>query len=43
MILRLQLNYLDHEMEVRTHIRIMKQSALTNEARGLQSSEMLIW
>jgi ATP-dependent Clp protease ATP-binding subunit ClpC len=25
---------LDHEMEVRTHIRIMKQSALTNEARG---------
>ena len=25
---------LDHEMEVRTHIRIMKQSALTNETRG---------
>jgi ATP-dependent Clp protease ATP-binding subunit ClpC len=25
---------LDHEMEVRTHIRIMKQSALTNEVRG---------
>ena len=25
---------LDHEMEVRTHIRIMKQSTLTNEARG---------
>nr|ATN40727.1 Clp protease ATP binding subunit [Gomphoneis minuta var. cassieae] len=25
---------LDHEMEVRTHIRIMKQSALTSEARG---------
>ena len=25
---------LDHEMEVRTHIRIMKQSALTNQARG---------
>jgi ATP-dependent Clp protease ATP-binding subunit ClpC len=25
---------LDHEMELRTHIRIMKQSALTNEARG---------
>ena len=24
----------DHEMEVRTHIRIMKQSALTNETRG---------
>jgi len=24
----------DHEMEVRTHIRIMKQSALTSEARG---------
>lgn len=26
---------LDHEMEVRTHIRIMKQSTLTREARGL--------
>jgi ATP-dependent Clp protease ATP-binding subunit ClpC len=25
---------LDHEMEVRTHIRIMKQSTLTSEARG---------
>ena len=25
---------LDHEMEVRTHIRIMKQSVLTSEARG---------
>jgi ATP-dependent Clp protease ATP-binding subunit ClpC len=25
---------LDHEMEVRVHIRIMKQSALTNEALG---------
>ena len=25
---------LDHEMEVRTHIRIMKQSALANETRG---------
>lgn len=25
---------LDHEMEVRTHIRIMKQSALTNELKG---------
>jgi len=25
---------LDHEMEVRTHIRIMKQSALTSESRG---------
>jgi ATP-dependent Clp protease ATP-binding subunit ClpC len=25
---------LDHEMEVRTHIRIMKQSALTSETRG---------
>ena len=24
----------DHEMEVRTHIRIIKQSALTNEVRG---------
>jgi hypothetical protein len=33
---------LDHEMEVRTHIRIMKQSALTSEARGLVV-EMLIW
>jgi ATP-dependent Clp protease ATP-binding subunit ClpC len=26
---------LDHEMEVRTHIRIMKQSALTSETRGV--------
>ena len=26
---------LDHEMEVRTHIRIMKQSALANEVRGV--------
>lgn len=26
---------LDHEMEVRTHIRIMKQSALTKQKRGL--------
>ena len=25
---------LDHEMEVRTHIRILKQSTLTSEARG---------
>ena len=26
---------LDHEMEVRTHIRIMKQSALANQVRGV--------
>ena len=26
---------LDHEMEVRTHIRIMKQSALANQVRGI--------
>jgi len=31
---------LDHEMEVRTHIRIMKQSALTSEARGLTRKEV---
>jgi ATP-dependent Clp protease ATP-binding subunit ClpC len=31
---------LDHEMEVRTHIRIMKQSALTNEARGLSRRDV---
>ena len=31
---------LDHEMEVRTHIRIMKQSALTNEARGFSRNEV---
>jgi ATP-dependent Clp protease ATP-binding subunit ClpC len=31
---------LDHEMEVRTHIRIMKQSALTNEARGFSRRDV---
>jgi ATP-dependent Clp protease ATP-binding subunit ClpC len=31
---------LDHEMEVRTHIRIMKQSALTNEARGFSRHDV---
>jgi ATP-dependent Clp protease ATP-binding subunit ClpC len=31
---------LDHEMEVRTHIRIMKQSALTNQKRGFTRSEV---
>jgi len=31
---------LDHEMEVRTHIRIMKQSALTNEARGFSRQDV---
>ena len=31
---------LDHEMEVRTHIRIMKQSALTNETRGFARSDV---
>ena len=31
---------LDHEMEVRTHIRIMKQSALTNESRGFSRREV---
>jgi len=31
---------LDHEMEVRTHIRIMKQSALTNEARGFTRQDV---
>ena len=31
---------LDHEMEVRTHIRIMKQSALTNEARGFNRRDV---
>jgi len=30
----------DHEMEVRTHIRIMKQSILTNEALGLARKEI---
>jgi ATP-dependent Clp protease ATP-binding subunit ClpC len=30
----------DHEMEVRTHIRIMKQSALTNEARGFSRRDV---
>ena len=31
---------LDHEMEVRTHIRIMKQSALTNETRGFSRHDV---
>jgi ATP-dependent Clp protease ATP-binding subunit ClpC len=31
---------LDHEMEVRTHIRIMKQSALTNENRGITRKDV---
>jgi len=31
---------LDHEMEVRTHIRIMKQSALTNEVRGFSRRDV---
>jgi ATP-dependent Clp protease ATP-binding subunit ClpC len=31
---------LDHEMEVRTHIRIMKQSALTNETRGITRKDV---
>jgi ATP-dependent Clp protease ATP-binding subunit ClpC len=31
---------LDHEMEVRTHIRIMKQSALTNQKRGFARHEV---
>ena len=31
---------LDHEMEVRTHIRIMKQSALANEARGFSRRDV---
>jgi ATP-dependent Clp protease ATP-binding subunit ClpC len=31
---------LDHEMEVRTHIRIMKQSALTNQKRGFPRDEV---
>ena len=30
----------DHEMEVRTHIRIMKQSILTNEALGLARKDI---
>jgi len=30
----------DHEMEVRTHISIMKQAALTNEALGLTRKEV---
>jgi ATP-dependent Clp protease ATP-binding subunit ClpC len=32
--------FLDHEMEVRTHIRIMKQSTLTNKARGITREEI---
>jgi ATP-dependent Clp protease ATP-binding subunit ClpC len=31
---------LDHEMEVRTHIRIMKQSALTKEALGFSRRDV---
>jgi ATP-dependent Clp protease ATP-binding subunit ClpC len=31
---------LDHEMEVRTHIRIMKKSALTNETRGITRKDV---
>jgi ATP-dependent Clp protease ATP-binding subunit ClpC len=31
---------LDHEMEVRTYIRIMKQFALTNEARGFSRRDV---
>jgi ATP-dependent Clp protease ATP-binding subunit ClpC len=31
---------LDHEMEVRTHIRIMKQSTLTNQKRGFIRPEV---
>merc|ERR1712048_1493236 len=31
---------LDHEMEVRSHIRIMKQSALTNETRGFSRRDV---
>nr|AZJ16652.1 chaperonin ClpC [Seminavis robusta] len=31
---------LDHEMEIRTHIRIMKQSALTSEARGFSRRDV---
>ena len=31
---------LDHEMEVRTHIRIIKQSALTSEARGFRRRDI---
>ena len=31
---------LDHEMQVRTHIRIMKQSALTSETRGFSRRDV---
>jgi ATP-dependent Clp protease ATP-binding subunit ClpC len=31
---------LDHEMEVRTHIRIMKQSALTRQVRGFTRQDV---
>jgi ATP-dependent Clp protease ATP-binding subunit ClpC len=31
---------LDHEMEVRTHIRIMKQSTLTSESRGFSRKDV---
>jgi ATP-dependent Clp protease ATP-binding subunit ClpC len=39
MILKQPNNYY-HEMEVRTHIRIMKQSALTSEARGFSRRDV---
>lgn len=31
---------LDHEMQIRTHIRIMKQSSLTNESRGFTRQDV---
>ena len=31
---------LDHEMELRTHIRIMKQSSMTNEVRGFSRKDV---
>ena len=32
--------FLDHEMEVRTHMRIMKQSSLTEEMRGISRRDL---
>jgi ATP-dependent Clp protease ATP-binding subunit ClpC len=32
--------YLDHEMELRTHMRIMKQSSLTDEMRGFSRRDV---
>jgi len=32
--------FLDHEMELRTHMRIMKQSSLTNEMRGFSRRDV---